>query len=74
MPRCELLTEPERLAFTEPATEEPEMVRHYTLSIEDLALTARRTSIRPAIMPWRPKKRWIPMSLGRCGPAPVSCR
>jgi hypothetical protein len=45
MPRCELLTEPERLAFTEPATEEPEMVRHYTLSIEDLALTARRTSI-----------------------------
>jgi hypothetical protein len=30
MPRRELLTEPQRVAFTEPATEEREMVRHYT--------------------------------------------
>jgi hypothetical protein len=42
MPRRELLTEPQRLAFTEPATEEREMVRHYTLSPEDLALIDRR--------------------------------
>jgi hypothetical protein len=42
MPRRELLTEPQRLAFTEPATEEREMVRHYTLSSEDLALIDRR--------------------------------
>ena len=33
MPRRELLTEPQRLAFTEPVTEEREMVRHYTLSV-----------------------------------------
>jgi hypothetical protein len=43
MPRRELLTEPQRLAFTEPATEEREMVRHYTLSTEDLALIDRRS-------------------------------
>ena len=42
MPRRELSTEPQRLAFTEPATEEREMVRHYTLSSEDLALIDRR--------------------------------
>jgi hypothetical protein len=35
MPRRDLLTEPQRLAFTEPATEEREMVRHYTVSSED---------------------------------------
>ena len=38
MPRRELLTEPQRLSFTEPAIEEREIVRHYTLSAEDLAL------------------------------------
>jgi hypothetical protein len=32
MPRREQLTEPQRLAFTEPATEEREMVRHRRLS------------------------------------------
>ena len=42
MPRRELLTEPQRLAFTEPAIEEREMVRHYTLSAEDLGLIDRR--------------------------------
>ena len=42
MPRWELLTEPQRLAFTEPATDERGMVRHYTLSAEDLALIDRR--------------------------------
>ena len=42
MPRRELLTEPQRLAFTEPATDEREMVRHYTLSAEDLAMIDRR--------------------------------
>ena len=42
MPRRELLTEPQRLAFTEPATEERDMVRHYTLISEDLALIDRR--------------------------------
>ena len=42
MPRRELLTEPQRLAFTEPATAERGMVRHYTLSTEDLALIDRR--------------------------------
>lgn len=42
MPRRELLTEPQRLAFTEPATDERGMVRHYTLSAEDLALIDRR--------------------------------
>ena len=42
MPRCELLTAPQRLALTEPATEEREMVRHYSLNTEDLALIDRR--------------------------------
>ena len=42
MPRRELLTEPQRLAFAEPGTEERERVRHYTLSAEDLALIDRR--------------------------------
>ena len=42
MPRRELLTEPQRLSFTEPATDERGMVRHYTLSPEDLALIDRR--------------------------------
>lgn len=42
MPRRELLSEPQRLAFTEPATDERAMVRHYTLSAEDLALIDRR--------------------------------
>jgi hypothetical protein len=32
----------QRLAFTEPATEEREMLRHYMLGIEDLALIDRR--------------------------------
>lgn len=40
MPRRELLSEPQRLAFTEPAADERGMVRHYTLSAEDLALIA----------------------------------
>ena len=35
MPRRELLTELQRLAVTEPATEEREMARHYTLGNED---------------------------------------
>jgi hypothetical protein len=42
MPRRELLTEPQRLAFTESATYERGMVRHYTVSTEDLALIDRR--------------------------------
>ena len=42
MPRRELLTEMQRLAFTEPATDEREMVRHYILGAEDLALIDRR--------------------------------
>jgi TnpA family transposase len=42
MPRRELLTEPQRLAFMEPVTDEREIVRHYTLDIEDLALIDRR--------------------------------
>jgi TnpA family transposase len=42
MPRRELLSEPLRLAFTNPATDERGMVRHYTLSGEDLALIDRR--------------------------------
>ena len=44
MPRRELLTEPQRLAFTEPAIEERDMVRHYTLSTEDLGLIDRRAA------------------------------
>jgi hypothetical protein len=42
MPRQELLTEPQRLVFNAPATDERGMVRHYTLSPEDLALINRR--------------------------------
>jgi TnpA family transposase len=42
MPRRELLSEPQRLAFTAPATAERSMVRYYTLSPEDLALIDRR--------------------------------
>jgi hypothetical protein len=38
MPRRELLTEPQRLAFTQPANDERGMVRHYTLSAEDRML------------------------------------
>ena len=40
MPRRELLTEPQRLAFMEPVTDERGIVRHYTLDAEDLALAA----------------------------------
>ena len=42
MPRRELLTEPQRLAFVEPVTDERGIVRHYTLDAEDLALINRR--------------------------------
>ena len=42
MPRRELLSKPQRLAFTEPVTDERAMVRHYILSAEDLALIDRR--------------------------------
>ncbi len=42
MPRRELLSEPQRLTFTAPATDERSMVRYYTLSAEDLALIDRR--------------------------------
>ena len=42
MPRRELLTEPQRLAFMEPVTDERGIVRHYTLDAEDLALIDRR--------------------------------
>ncbi len=42
MPRRELLTEPQRLTFTQPATDEREMVRHYTLSGEDRGLIDHR--------------------------------
>ena len=42
MPRRELLSEPQRRAFTEPVTDERGMVRHYTLSAEDIALIDRR--------------------------------
>jgi hypothetical protein len=41
MPRRELLTEPQRLIFNTPATDERGMVRHYTLSSEDIALINR---------------------------------
>src|ERR1700722_16285590 len=41
MPRRELLTEPQRLIFNAPASDERGMVRHYTLSAEDLALINR---------------------------------
>src|SRR5450631_610901 len=42
MPHRELLTEPQRVSFHAPASDEREMVRHYTLSSEDLALINRR--------------------------------
>lgn len=42
MPHRELLTESQRLSFQTPASDEREMVRHYTLSSEDLALINRR--------------------------------
>jgi TnpA family transposase len=42
MPRRELLSEPQWRAFIEPVTDERGMVRHYTLSSEDLALIDRR--------------------------------
>jgi hypothetical protein len=42
MPHRELLTESQRLGFHAPASDEREMVRHYTLSAEDLTLINRR--------------------------------
>jgi TnpA family transposase len=42
MPHNELLTEAQRLSFQAPAIEEREMVRHYTLTPEDLVLINRR--------------------------------
>jgi hypothetical protein len=42
MPRQELLTESQRLSLQSPASDERAMVRHYTLSSEDLALINRR--------------------------------
>src|SRR5712692_2754446 len=42
MPHRELLTESQRLSFHAPPSDERGMVRHYTLSAEDLALINRR--------------------------------
>ena len=42
MPHQELLTESQRLSLQTPASDERGMVRHYTLSSEDLALINRR--------------------------------
>ena len=42
MPHRELLTDAQRVSFHAPASDEREMVRHYTLSSEDLALINRR--------------------------------
>jgi hypothetical protein len=42
MPRQELLTESQRLSLQSPAIDERTMVRHYTLSSEDLAPINRR--------------------------------
>ena len=42
MPHRELLTESQRLSLQTPASDERGMVRHYTLSSEDLALINRR--------------------------------
>ena len=42
MPHHELLTESQRLSLQAPASDERGMVRHYTLSSEDLALINRR--------------------------------
>jgi TnpA family transposase len=44
MAHRELLTESQRVSFHAPATDERGMVRHYTLSAEDLALINRRRS------------------------------
>jgi TnpA family transposase len=44
MAHRELLTESQRISFHAPATDERGMVRHYTLSAEDLALVNRRRS------------------------------
>jgi hypothetical protein len=42
MPHRELLTESQRLSLQAPASDERGVVRHYTLSSEDLALINRR--------------------------------
>ena len=42
LPHRELLTESQRLSLQTPASDERGMVRHYTLSSEDLALINRR--------------------------------
>jgi hypothetical protein len=42
MPHRELLTESQRLSFQTPAIDERGMVRHYTLSSEDLVLINHR--------------------------------
>ena len=42
MPHRELLTESQRLSLQAPASDERGMVRHYTLSPEDLTLINRR--------------------------------
>jgi hypothetical protein len=42
MAHRQLLTESQRLSFHAPASDERGMVRHYTLSAEDLALINRR--------------------------------
>jgi TnpA family transposase len=42
MPHRELLSEQQRVSFHAPASDERGMVRHYTLSSEDLALIDRR--------------------------------
>jgi len=42
MPFQGLLTEPQRLAFNAPATDERGMIRYYTLTPDDLGLINRR--------------------------------
>ena len=44
MPRRELLTESQRLIFNAPVSDERGMVRHYTLSAEDLTLNEQPRS------------------------------
>jgi TnpA family transposase len=44
MPHRELLTESQRLSLQTPVTDERGMVRHYTLSSEDLTLINRHRS------------------------------
>jgi TnpA family transposase len=44
MAHRELLTESQRVSFHAPATDERGMVRHYTLSADELALINRRRS------------------------------